>query len=57
MIDRISALDVDYKDEVLGTVYSIIGNSYFEMDEVAESIVWHEKDLKFARKRYDIIVT
>ena len=50
-ITRISSLDVDYKDDIFGNIYSIIGNSYFELDDIKASIFWHSKDLKFSRKR------
>ena len=50
-ITRISSLDVDYKDDIFGNIYSIIGNSYFELDDIKASIFWHGKDLKFSRKR------
>ena len=50
-ITRISSLDVDYKDDIFGNIYSIIGNSYCELDDIKASIFWHSKDLKFSRKR------
>ena len=50
-IDNISALDVDFKDDLVANILSIVANSYFELDDVTEAIAWHEKDLKFCRKR------
>ena len=51
MIDRISVLDVDFKDDLVTNILGIVANSYFELDDVSNAIAWHEKDLKFCRKR------
>ena len=51
MIDRISVLDVNFKDDLVTNILGIVANSYFELDDVSNAIAWHEKDVKFCRKR------
>ena len=42
---------VPNKAEVVGNLYSCIGNAYLEMEQYDEALKYHEKDLKAAKKK------
>ena len=42
---------VPNKAEVVGNLYSCIGNAYLEMENYDEALKYHDKDLKAAKKQ------
>ena len=53
-LKTVQSLDADNlpnKAEVMGNLYSCIGNAYLEMDNFDEALKYHEKDLKGAKKQ------
>lgn len=49
-VQSLGADSVPNKAEVVGNLYSCIGNAYLEMDNYDEALKYHEKDLKAAKK-------
>ena len=51
LLDEVSSVDLEYKDQVLVTIYSIMGHCYFELGDTRGSIEWYEKELDQTRTR------
>ena len=50
-VQSLGADSLPNKAEVVGNLYSCIGNAYLEMENFDEAFKYHEKDLKGAKKR------
>lgn len=49
-VQSLGAESVPNKAEVIGNLYSCIGNAHLEMENYEEALKYHEKDLKAAKK-------
>ena len=56
LLDGVGSVELEYKYQVLVTIYHIMGHCYFELGDTRGSIEWHEKELHHSRTRLIIYI-